>query len=211
MACLVPTYSNCIVFTASFIDKLSKLGYSSTNLEDFILEFINNPNSSVQSQLATLSQAVKNLSTENLPANSRTFGLGTGSVDAVKLSNKSVEYSVTDDSFTFSLEGIKRELPTGFRALKGSAVVIGSTGKKSSVNSLGSTLKTTLPATAQISMSIQTSNGILELNKEILLTSNGSGSALLETKDLTTAPQNLSQQGMNELLAAELVALKQKL
>ena len=210
--CLSKTYSNCIYFTVATIEKLAARGYSAQNLDEFLIEIIDKSGGNVTAQLDDLKTALDEVSTKSLPANARTFGLKTGGVEANKLTNRKVDYTLVGQNFSYDLSGLKAELPTGFKLLSATASVVDDAGKRSSVRGTGSTVKAaSLPITAKISATIQTPSGQLELEKELHLTGDSSGSSTLNVNDLTAAAADLKQHEFNELVASELALLRQKL
>jgi hypothetical protein len=202
-------YTSEIEFSAGLKSRLKTLGYKASNFEDLLIEIISKGD--LSAVVGKLQTAIDSISTDTLPAGSRTFGLGAGSVDGVKITNRSVEYATTGDSFSYSLSNLKDNLPAGFQAVSAKAVVVDANGKQSSVSGLGSKIKVpSFPATAKVTTVVQTPNGRIELEKEILISPHGSGTSTLEVRDFTTAPADLKQRELNELFAAEIALLKQK-
>lgn len=212
MACLTPIYTNCIVFTAGFTARLKDLGYQAGTFEDLLIEIIEKGGPNTASQIASLQAAVSAIDTKSLPANARTFGLSTGSVDAAQISDRSVAYAQKGKEFTYDLTALKAGLPTGFTFLGASVSVVGADGKRSSVRGPMAKLQvSSLPAQAQIVANVQTANGLLSLEKSLYISADAESTATLTVRDLNDAPADLKQHEFNELIAAEVVALKQRM
>jgi hypothetical protein len=212
MSCLTPIYSDCIVLTAGLRARLSALGYTSTTFEDLLVELIQKGGTSVSSQLADLKKVVEGIGTESLPAGARTFGLSSGSVDAAGIQDKSVQYGFQDGTLSYDLSAMKAGLPAGFSFVGASATVVDAQGKRSSIRGpIAQLTGITAPAQVEIRANVQTQNGLITLEKNLYISGNVENKATLTVRDLNEAPADLKQKEFNELIAAEVVALKQRL
>lgn len=206
---LSPKYTNEILFTDGLKGRLADLGYKSTTFEDLIIEIISKGDNS--SEVKKVSDKVDKVSTDTLKANTPTFGLGTGSVDAVKLTNRAVEYKVEGTNFTYDLTKFKKDLPAGYSFISGGSTLTDAEGKNTSAKGSLQTLKVnSLPSTVVITATVKTENGTMNLDRTILLTKDVTTSATLDVRDSQAANTDLTQAQLNLLLVSELVSLKQK-
>lgn len=210
MSTLNPKYTNEIILTAGLKSRLSELGYKSQTFEDLIIEVIGKADNSAL--IEEVKDKVSKISTESLKANTPTFGLGTGSVDAANLTNKAVEYIVDGTNFTYDLTKFKKDLPAGYTFISGGTTITDSTGKNISAKGSYQTLKlNSLPSTVVVTATVKTASGTMNLDRTILVTGDTSTSATLNVKDSPAANTDLFQHEFNRLIAAEIVGLKQKI
>lgn len=207
---LNPKFTDEILLTDGLKARLSDLGYKATTFEDLIIEIITKSDNSAK--LGKLEQKVGQISTSTLKANTPTFGLGTGAVDSVALTNRSVEYKVEEGNFTYDLSKFKKELPTGFSFISGGVTLTDSEGKNTSAKGSFQTLKVnSLPVTAVITATVKTENGTMNLDRTLLLTKDVSTSATLDARDTPAADTDLYQADFNKVVAATLISLQQKI
>lgn len=209
MSYLTPTYSNAIVFTKALTTELGKLGYSSTNLEEFLVEFIKKE--SLSGRISALETAVKNINADTLPSNAKPYGLKTGSADAVKIENRSVEYSVEGQQFTYDFSTLTKELPEGIVYLGARVDVVDDQGKRASIKGKSNVLSLNGPSTATFSIDLKSANGSLTLEKAVRLDGNVSKSTPLYVRDFTTGEGNLTIKEHLESLSASVALLNQRI
>lgn len=212
MSCLTPIYTNCITFTAGLVARLKDLGYQAGTFEDLLVEIIQKGDAGTADKVAKLQEAVAAIDTTALPARARTFGLSTGSVDAAQISDRNVKYSQTGKEFTYDMSALKAGLPTGHTFLGASVSVVGADGKRSSVRGpMAKVQVSSLPAQVSMVANVQTVNGLISLEKSLYISADAESTATLTVRDLNDAPADLKQSEFNELIAAEVVALKQRM
>lgn len=210
--CLVEYQSDCVKFSVDLKTKLSKLGYTSTNLSDLLLEFITKTGgNTISTELADLRKVVEGISADTLPANAKMFGLRTGSTDMVKVENKSVEYSLDGQELTYNFKHLVENLPEGIVYLQARADVVDSGGKRVSISGKNNTVTVpSLPATATLSLDVKSANGNMTLERSIYLESDVDKSAVLHVRDFTAAPADLKVSEAISQLSAEVALLKQR-
>jgi hypothetical protein len=209
MSYLTPTYSNAIVFTKDLTTALGKLGYKSTNLEEFLLEMVKKE--SLAEKVAALETAVKGISADTLSSNAKSYGLKTGAADVVKIANRSVEYSVENQQLTYDFSKLTKELPQGIVYLGSRVDVVDDRGKRASIKGKNNTLALSGPATATFSIDLKSANGSLTLEKAVRLDGNTSSNLLLNERDFTTGEGDLTIKEHIERLSATVALLNQRI
>lgn len=211
MACLNPTYSNCIEFSADLTAKLSALGYTATNLEQFLLIVAEKGVAKLSDQVYALQQTVNSISTSTLKANAKSFGLKSGSTDIVKLNNRSVDYSLIGTTLNYDFSGLRSDLPSDIAYLSARADAVDLNGRKTSIKGSNNSLTIALPANVTFSVDLRSPNGNLTLEKSVYLESDVEKSTTLNVRDFTSAPADQTVQESLEMLSAEVSLLKQRL
>lgn len=209
MSYLTQTYSNAIVFTKDLTAKLGKLGYKSTNLEEFLVELVKKE--SLSTKVAALEEAVKNISADTIPSNAKPYGLQTGAADAVKIENRSVEYSVEGQQFTYDFSNLTKGLPEGIVYLGARVDVVDDQGKRASIKGKSNVLSLNGPSTATFSIDLKSANGSLTLEKAVRLDGNVNKATPLNVRDFTTGEGALSIKEHLESLSASVALLKQQI
>ena len=171
MACLVEYNPDCITFGVELKTKLNKLGYTSTNLTEFLLEFITKQGgNNVSTELASLKKVVEGISADTLPANAKMNGLRTGSTHSIRVENKSVDYSLGGQEFTYDFKNLIDNLPSDIVYLKSRADIVDSKGKRVSISGKNNTVTVpSLPATATLSVDVNTVDGGMTFERSIYL------------------------------------------
>lgn len=209
MSCLSPTYSNCIYFSEDLKKALKSKGFTSTNLEEFIIELIGKE--SLSSRVANLETVVNSIGADTLPAKAKTFGLKSGSVDAIQLINRSVDYSIDDEELTYNFSKLIDELPEGMVYLGARVDVVDDKGKRASIRGKRNVLPVKIPSTINFAIDLKSANGNLELTRSIRAEGNATDkSAILNVRDLTTGVGDLTIQQHLEALSSDVALLKQR-
>ncbi len=213
MSCLNPVYAHCIEFSASLQAKLVELGYDSTNLGDFILEFLitKKGGTDVSSELAKLREEVGSISAANLKVGTSLYGLKSGSVDAAKLQNRNVNYTLVGEELTYDLSSITDNLPVDIKYVGARVDVLADSGKRSSITGKRNVVQVpALPAQAKVTLDLRGPNGNLTLERTIALSTDADKSIPMNVNDLTNAPADVSIQEAIKILSAEVALQKQK-
>lgn len=206
-----PTYSNTILFSEGLVNRLALAGFKAKTFEDYIIELASKSGPQIQDEIAALESKVDSISTKTLPAGAKTYGLSTKSVDAVKLTNRSVDYTVSDNDFIYDFSDLKSQLPTGYAFLGGNVSVIDAQGKKTFARGNMQSMKIgSFPATANVSAQVKSPSGTLELERTLLLTGNVEAAAVLDLRDTSGSDSDLTQSDFNALVSAAIVQLQQK-
>src|SRR6187551_2754180 len=83
-------------------NKLTALGINPTSLDDIVLALVD---------MVTKPTSTAEVSADTMKANARTFGLGGGSSQAAKITDKAFSFTTTDTHFSFDVSNIKNALP----------------------------------------------------------------------------------------------------
>lgn len=169
-------------------NKLTALGISS--LEDLLEMLVDEVSKPVTKETVSAS---------SLPAEARTFGLGGGSSQAAKLTDRTFSYTTSSDFFTYDISNIKDNLPSGI-VYQGTSVVLTGKGRTASRTSSGSIALPESADQAKVSVTLKTEFGNLVLDKTFPITKDSSGAVLLEVNDQSAAPSALSVAENIELL-----------
>lgn len=182
--------------------ELRALGFQANSFDGFLVELANKASSRLEPEAPAPAE---------LPSGARTFGLGGGSVEATKLTEKKVSYNITDSTVEFDFSAIKAALPPDITFLSGRASVVSDTNKRASqVGNAGVIEMPKNPALLNFDISLLTASGQLLLTKTIPVKTGTSGTVTLSVLDQTTAPAALSIGEHLELLSSEVALLKQR-
>lgn len=214
MPSINPVPAKSVEFTTSTKRVLEQHGYASTDIESFILELLTKQGgTSVSSELQELREKVEAISADTLMVNARMYGLGTASVDAIKLQNRVVQYSLIGNELSYDFSALVKDLPPDMKYLSARADVIdANTGKKLvSVKGKKNSIQVpNLPATATLFIEVRGPNGNLTLDKRVELTADVDKSAPLNVTDFTVSPDSQPIKQAVETLAAQVALLKQR-
>lgn len=182
-------------------NKLATLGITADSFDDLIELII---------ETATKPTEVQSVSASTLSSGARTFGLGGGSSQAVKISDKTFSWESNDLTFSYNAENIKKSLPDGMTYV-GANVTLTGKGRPSSARATAGSISLPDGVTqAKVNITANTEYGTVVLTKTFPVSANSSGSVILETDDLSAAPSNLSVQDHLELLSSHVARLEQK-
>lgn len=175
------------------------------------MEIISKSGADLKTTVEALQNTVNNISTDTLPANSRLFGLRSGGVDAAKITNRFVEYSVEDQKLTYSFSKMLQDLPENVSYLSSRVDVVDNQGKRTSIKGAKNDLTVSnVPFDATFSIDVKSVNGILTFEKVVHVESDIEAASTLDVRDFTIAPADLTVQQYQEILAAEIALLKQR-
>ena len=182
-------------------NKLSALGISANSFDDLIELIV---------EQATKPTETQEISIGDLPSEARTFGLGGGSSQAVKIKDKTFFWSSNDLVFSYDASNIKKALPTGMTYV-GTNVTLTGKGRSASRANAGTLNLPEGVSQAKVDITAQTEYGTVILTKTFPVSPSSSGSVVLDTDDQSAAPSNLTYKEHLELLSSKLATLEQKL
>lgn len=209
MACLKEINSECITFSVALQARLAAVGYTAKTFDDLIMEIVTKSGGNLEAQIKDLRKIVSEFNADTIPAGAKMFGLRSGSVDAVKITNRSVEYSADGEEFTYDFSKLIQELPEDIVYLGARVDVVDDKGKRASIQGKRNNLKVpSIPATATLSLDLKSANGNLTLEKVVYIESDVDKSSILNVRDFTSAPADLTIKGAIEALAAEVALSK---
>jgi hypothetical protein len=162
-------------------------------------------------EYATKPAEVANVSSETLMAGARTFGLGGGGTQAAKITERAFNYTVTGDTFDYDVSNIKSNLPADIGYLSTTVSVKGS--GKTPASSRASMGSISLPSGAdqvQVKLTLQTTDGQLNMTKTFPISKNSNGTVALQMEDNTSSPSDMSVKQNIELLNRAVAELSTK-
>lgn len=180
-------------------NKLAALGISANSFDDLIELIV---------ETATKTAETETVSAASLPSEARTFGLGGGSSQAVKLLERNFYWSTNDLTLSYNIGNIKQALPTGITYGTTNVVITGK-GRAASRASAGNLTLPTEASQAKVDITLLTEVGDLVLTKTFPIAKNSSGTVQLEVDDKSAAPSNLSVSEHLELLSSKIATLEQ--
>lgn len=181
-------------------NKLTALGISANSFDELVELFV---------EAITKPTETQTVSASSLPSEARTFGLGGGSSQAVKLLERNFSWSANDATLTYDISNIKKALPTGITYGTTNVVITGK-GRAASRASVGSLTLPTEASQASVNITLLTEFGDLVLKKTFPIEKNGSGTVQLEVDDTSAAPTNMSVSEHLELLSSKIATLEQR-
>lgn len=181
-------------------NKLTALGISANSFDELVELFV---------EAITKPTETQTVSASSLPSEARTFGLGGGSSQAVKLLERNFSWSANDATLTYDISNIKKALPTGITYGTTNVVITGK-GRAASRASAGSLTLPTEASQASVNITLLTEFGDLALKKTFPIEKNGSGTVQLEVDDTSAAPTNMSVSEHLELLSSKIATLEQR-
>jgi hypothetical protein len=198
----IPTTN--VTLPADVVAQLKTAGVKAETLNDLLIEL-------ASSRLfATDDTPSASVAASAIAAGARTFGLGGASLEAVKLTEKKVGYSVEDNTVSFDFEPIKAALPADITFVSSRVSGVSESGVPVSVkNTKGSLQLPENPSTVTFQVNLMTASGNLSLVKTVPVKT-GEGTAVLDVFDQTSAPADMTVQENLELLNAEVALLKTK-
>jgi hypothetical protein len=181
-------------------NKLSALGISANSFDDLVELIV---------EQATKVPEAQNVDVASLPSGARTFGLGGGSSQAVKILDKAFSWEANDLTFTYNTDNIKKALPEGMTYV-GTNVTLTGKGRSASRASSGSISLPEGVTQGKVDITAATEFGTVILTKTFPVSPSNSGTVMLETDDQSAAPSNLTWREHIELLSAQVAKLQQK-
>lgn len=184
--------------STDLISKLAKLGIQVSTFDDLIELIV---------ETASKPQETEVVSAATLPSEARTYGLGGGSSQAVKITDKTFHWSSNGDFLTYDISNIKSSLGHGITYISTNVSLTGK-GRTASRASSGSIALPENVTQATVSVNLQTEFGALILKKTFPVTASSSGSVVLDTDDQSAAPTNLTVSEHLDLLSAKISQLE---
>jgi hypothetical protein len=181
-------------------NKLSALGISANSFDDLIELIV---------EQATKPTESETISIGDLPSEARTFGLGGGSSQAVKLTERTFKFEANDMSLSYDVSNIKKQLPEGVTHVSTNVTLTGK-GRSASRASSGSIALPEDVTQGKVDLTFATEYGTLVMTKTFPVGKNQSGSVVLDVDDQSAAPTNLKVSEHLELLSAAVSRLQQK-
>jgi hypothetical protein len=181
-------------------NKLSALGISANSFDDLIELIV---------EAATKPTETETISIGDLPSEARTFGLGGGSSQAVKLTERTFKFEANDMSLSYDVSNIKKQLPEGVTHVSTNVTLTGK-GRSASRASSGSIALPEDVTQGKVDLTFATEYGTLVMTKTFPVGKNQSGSVVLDVDDQSAAPTNLKVSEHLELLSAAVSRLQQK-
>lgn len=182
-------------------NKLSALGISANSFDDLIELIV---------EQATKPTETQEISIGDLPSEARTFGLGGGSSQAVKITDKTFSWATNDLTFSYDASNIRKSLPEGMTYISTNVTLTGK-GRSASRANAGSLSLPEGVSQAKVEITAQTDTGTVILEKVFPVSPSSSGSVVLSTNDQSAAPSNLTYKEHLELLSSKLATLEQKI
>lgn len=209
--CLQNYYTNCIEFSAALKARLSALGYTAESFDDLIVEIIAKGGSNLSEQVSALKTTVENISADTIKVNAKMFGLTQGSVDAANVTYRNFEYAYVGGDLTFNLSGLKDNLPQGVSYLKARVDVLDPQGEKISRQGLEGVIPgVKAGSTVTFSLDGLTKYGTITLDKNVYLESDVEKTGVMNIRDFSNAPADLTLREFAEVVAANVAIVKQK-
>jgi hypothetical protein len=183
-------------------NKLSALGISANSFDDLIELIV---------EAATKPTETETISIGDLPSEARTFGLGGGSSQAVKITDKTFAWSSNDLVFTYDANNVKKAVADAGMTYVGTNVTLTGKGRTAARTSAGSLSLPEGVSQAKVEITALTDVGTVILEKVFPVSPSSSGTVVLSTNDQSAAPSSLTYREHLELLSSKLATIEQKI